>query len=67
MGEWKQAVTLRILPVLRVELMQCAVRERRSLGNTGATLLEWAIEQLRTAGSIERLLKVQLTNKKANG
>jgi hypothetical protein len=65
MGEWKAPVTVRVNPALRAELWQFATRERRSLGNIGATLLEWAFEQLKVAGSIDRLLKYQLEKKPA--
>jgi hypothetical protein len=64
MGEWKESVTVRIRPALRVELVEFATKERRSLGNMGAALLEWAFEQLKTARSLERLLKFQLAAKK---
>jgi len=57
MGEWKASVTIRILPSLRTELIKFAEKEHRSLGNLGAVLLEWAFEQAKTAGSIDRLLK----------
>jgi hypothetical protein len=60
MGEWKASVTVRVQPALRAELWQFAARERRSLGNIGATLLEWAFEQLKTAGSTERLLQYRI-------
>jgi hypothetical protein len=60
MGEWKASVTVRVQPALRAELWQFANRERRSLGNIGATLLEWAFEQLKTAGSTERLLQYKI-------
>jgi hypothetical protein len=60
MGEWKAAVTVRVNPALRAELLQFATRERRSLGNIGATLLEWAFEQLKVAGSTERLLQYRI-------
>lgn len=60
MGEWKASVTVRIQPALRAEILQFAVRERRSLGNIGATLLEWAFEQLKAAGSTERLLQYKI-------
>jgi hypothetical protein len=56
MGESKESVTMRIPSVVRAELLQFAARERRSLGNIGATLLEWAFEQLKVARSTERLL-----------
>jgi len=35
MGEWKESVTVRIRPALRVELVEFATKERRSLGNIG--------------------------------
>jgi hypothetical protein len=57
MGEWKASVTIRIPPSLRSELITFAETERRSLGNLGAILVEWAFEQLKTAGSTERLFK----------
>ena len=60
MGEWKAAVTLRIPPALRIEVEQFAGRERRSLGNLGAVLLAWSFEQLKAAGSIDRLLKYKI-------
>lgn len=60
MGEWKATVTMRIRPGLRDELVQYAVREQRSLGNMGAVLLEWAFEQLKAAGSTERLRKYRI-------
>jgi hypothetical protein len=37
-----------------------AYSDRRKLGNVGETLLEWAWEQLKVAGSIERLLKFKI-------
>jgi len=64
MGEWKESVTLRIRPALRGELVQFAERERRSVGNLRATLLEWAFEQLKVGGTVDRLMRVQLANKK---
>jgi hypothetical protein len=64
MGEWKAPLSLRVRNELRRELEDVAARERRTLGNVGETLIEWATAQLRVAGSTERLLKVQLTNKK---
>jgi hypothetical protein len=57
MGEWKASVTIRIRPSLRSELIEFAENEHRSLGNLGAVLLEWAFEQVKAAGSIDRLLK----------
>jgi hypothetical protein len=43
-----------------------AFEERRSLGNFGAVILE-AFEQLKAAGSTERLLKYQLRKKGEGG
>ena len=57
MGEWKSQVSFRIESALRVELQQFAIQERRSLGNLGAVLLEWGFDQLKVAGSVDRLLK----------
>jgi hypothetical protein len=60
MGEWKASVTMRIRSELREQLSEFAAREKRSLGNVGALLLEWAFEQLKAAGSTERLLKYRI-------
>jgi hypothetical protein len=60
MGEWKAPVSLRVRQALRLEMEQFAARERRTLGNVGELLLEWAFEQLKTAGSTERLLKFKI-------
>lgn len=57
MGEWKSQVSFRIEPALRNELQQFANQERRSLGNLGAVLIEWSFEQLKSVGSVDRLLK----------
>ena len=61
MGEWKVQVSVRVSQGLRAELEEHAARERRTLGNFGALILQWAFEQYRVAGSIDRLLKVSLT------
>jgi hypothetical protein len=37
-----------------------AYKDRRRLGNLGELLMEWAWEQLKAAGSIDRLLKYHL-------
>ena len=58
MGEWKAPLSLRIRRDLRVELEEFAARERRTLGNIGELLLEWALEQLKSAGTTERLLRM---------
>ena len=61
MTEWKASITLRIPPTIREELEEVAAKEKRSLGNLGSVLLEWATQQLRTVnGSTERLLKTQI-------
>lgn len=60
MGEWKACVTVRIRPALRDELLKFAEREQRSLGNLGAILLEWAAEQLKVAGSAQRLRECKI-------
>jgi hypothetical protein len=63
MGEWRANVTLRIRPALRDELLEFAAREKRSLGNLGALLLEWGLKQLKIAKSTERLLKCKVRPK----
>jgi hypothetical protein len=60
MGEWKAPLSLRVRQALRAELEQFAARERRTLGNIGELILEWAFEQLKAAGSTERLLKFKI-------
>jgi len=59
-GEWKAPLSLRVRQELRGQLEQVAAKERRTLGNLGELLLEWAYEQLKIAGSIDRLYNVQL-------
>ena len=60
MGEWKAQVGLRVRQALRTDLEEFAAREKRKLGNVGEVLLEWAFEQLKTAGSVDRLLKYRV-------
>jgi hypothetical protein len=60
MGEWKAQISLRVRQELRREMEEFAARERRKLGNVGEVLLEWAFEQLKVAGSTERLLKFKI-------
>jgi hypothetical protein len=60
MGEWRVQISVRVSQALRVELEKYAARERRTLGNFGAVILEWAFEQLKAAGSTERLLKYKI-------
>jgi hypothetical protein len=60
MGEWKAQISLRVRQALRTELEEFAARERRKLGNIAELILEWAFEQLKTAGSTERLLQYKI-------
>jgi len=60
MGEWKAQLSLRVRQALRAELEEFAAREKRKLGNIGEVLLEWAFEQLKSAGSVDRLLKYKV-------
>jgi hypothetical protein len=64
MGEWKAQMSLRVRQELRREMEEFAYKDRRRLGNLGELLMEWAFEQLKVAGSIDRLLKFQLGRKK---
>jgi hypothetical protein len=48
-------ISLRIGPVLRSELEEMAQRENHTLGNVASLLLEWGYEQLKAAGTTERL------------
>jgi hypothetical protein len=60
MGEWKVQLGLRVRQALRLELEEFATREKRKLGNVGEIILEWGFEQLKAAGSIDRLLKYKI-------
>ena len=60
MGEWKAQISVRVRQALRSELEEFAAREKRKLGNLGEVILEWAFEQLKVAGSTERLLKYKI-------
>ncbi len=57
MGEWKVNLNLRISVQRRTQLEEIAARERRTLGNLGNLLVEWAADQLQAAGSTEKLLR----------
>ena len=57
MGEWKAPLSLRVRQALRTEMEEFAARERRALGNLGVLLVEWGFEQLKAAGSTDRLLQ----------
>jgi hypothetical protein len=64
MGEWKAPLSLRIRQEFRRELEEVAARDRRTLGNVSELLLEWAYDQLKIAGSLERLLNARLAQTK---
>ena len=61
MGQWKAPLSLRVREALRAELEQYAAREKRTLGNIGELIVEWGFEQLKIAGSTERLLKQKIS------
>lgn len=60
MGDWKAPLSLRVRQALRAELEAFAAQERRTLGNLGELIVEWAFEQLKAAGSTERLLRCRI-------
>lgn len=60
MGEWKIQISLRVRQTLRAALEEFAAREKRKLGNVGEVILEWGFEQLKAAGSVDRLLKYKI-------
>ena len=66
MGEWKAQLSLRVKQDLRREMEELAATERRTLGNLGEILVSWAVEQLREAGSTEKLFnrKVPIPRKR---
>src|SRR6267154_6362192 len=57
MGEWKVNLNLRIDVQCKARLQEIADREKRSLGNLGYLLMEWATDQLVGFGSTEKLLR----------
>jgi len=61
MGEWKAPISFRVRQELRAELEDFAAREKRTLGNIGELILEWGFEQLKAAGSTERLLRSRIS------
>ncbi len=63
MGEWKAQISLRVRQDLRREMEAVAEKERRKLGNVAELLLEWAFEQLKVAGSTERVLAYKIKPK----
>ena len=60
MGEWKAQLSLRVRQQFRRELEDFAANERRTLGNLGELLMEWGFEQLKAAGSTEKLLNQKM-------
>lgn len=60
MGEWKAPLSLKVRQNLRADLETYAAREMRTLGNLGEIIVEWAFEQLKRAGSTQRLLKYKV-------
>jgi len=58
MGEWKAQLSLRVRQALRTELEEFAARERRKLGNITELILDWGFEQLKVAGSVDRLSEI---------
>jgi hypothetical protein len=60
MGKWKACVTMQIRPPLRVELVEFAAREQRSLGNVAAILLEWGLKAVEGFGSTKQLLNCEI-------
>ncbi len=62
MGEWKAQLSLRVRQDLRRGMEDFAEQEKRKLGNVGEVLIEWAFEQLKSAGSLHRLLKYKVKN-----
>ena len=67
MGEWKAQISLRVRQDLRRELEEFAAKERRKLGNLAELLLEWGFEQLKAAGSVDRLFKFKIREKRTDG
>jgi glutamine synthetase adenylyltransferase len=55
---------VRVPQQFRRDLEAIAEREHRNLSNLTDMLLEWAFEQLKAAGSIERLLKFAIRKKR---
>ena len=66
MGEWKTALSIRVRRSLKDDLQKIADCEYRKLGNLGELLIEWSYEQLKAAGSTERLLKFAIRKKQGS-
>ena len=56
MGEWKAQLSMRVSQDFRHEFEAWAEKERRKPSSLGSELLVWSFEQLKTAGSLTRLL-----------
>lgn len=67
MGEWKAQISLRVRQALRAELEEFAAHEKRKLGNVAEVILEWGFDQLKAAGSIDRLLKYKIRSSNVRG
>jgi hypothetical protein len=63
MGEWKVSISVRVRQDLRRELEEFACKDRRKLSNLAELLIEWAFEQLKVAGSPQRLLNFHIKRK----
>jgi hypothetical protein len=61
MGEWRVQISVRVSQAVRSELEKYAAREKRTLANFGAVLLEWSFEQLKAVGSTDQLLKQNIS------
>jgi hypothetical protein len=59
-GEWKAPLSLRVHPALRTEIEAIAAREKRSMSNIGELILEWGLQQIKNAGSLELLLSSKI-------
>jgi hypothetical protein len=60
MGEWKTQLSIRVSQDFRRAFEAFAEKERRKPSTMADIVLTWAFEQLKAAGSIDRLLKYQL-------
>ena len=60
MGEWKVQLSMRVSQDFRREFEAWAGKERRNPSNLGSELLVWSFEQLKTAGSLTKLLNYKL-------
>jgi len=60
MGEWKAQLSLRVRQALGAVLERFVPREMQKLGYVSQVILEWRFEQLKAAGSIDRLLKYKI-------